>query len=55
MEASGLHAVEQYARAPDVGRPLQLENVSAPIRRLFEITGAIQNPDIELRVGTDGG
>jgi anti-anti-sigma factor len=52
MDASGLHALERYAqRTPEGTGPLVLENVPRQIRRLFEITGADRNPDIELRTG----
>jgi anti-anti-sigma factor len=54
MDASGLHAFEQYAGALNGSRPLVLANVSPQIRRLFEITGAEHDPDIELRSGGDG-
>jgi anti-anti-sigma factor len=49
MDASGLHALEQYAGTLNGSRPLVLANVSPQIRRLFEITGAEHDPDIELR------
>jgi anti-anti-sigma factor len=56
MDASGLHALEQYAQETRNGAgPLVLENVPAHVRRLFEITGADANPDIELRSGSVGG
>ncbi len=55
MDASGLHALEEYAGARDEATPLVLENVSEPIRRLFQITGASLDPDIELRSGTAHG
>ena len=55
MDVSGLHAFEQYARTLDGSGPLVLENVSPHIRRLFEITGADQNPGIEVRSDTDRG
>jgi anti-anti-sigma factor len=48
MDSSGLHAFEQYARRLET-RPLVLLNASEPVRRLFELTGAYLNPDIELR------
>ena len=48
MDSSGLHAFEQYARRLEP-RPLVLQNPSPQIRRLFELTGADLNPDIELR------
>jgi anti-anti-sigma factor len=48
MDASGLHALELYAQSLDGGRPLVLENVPARILRLFALTGAGDNPDIEL-------
>jgi anti-anti-sigma factor len=54
MDASGLHALEQYAGALNGSAPLVLEHVSQPIRRLFEITGAEHDPDIQLRSGGDG-
>ena len=53
MDASGLHALEQYAGALNGSAPLVLENVPQPIRRLFEITGAAHDPDIVMR-GGDG-
>jgi anti-anti-sigma factor len=52
VDSSGLHAFERYARCLDTP-PLVLLNPSAPVRRLFELTGAYLNPDIELR--NDGG
>lgn len=56
MDASGLHALEQYAeRTRNGAGPLVLENVPGQVRRLFEITGADGNPDIELRNGGVGG
>jgi len=51
MDASGLHALEHYAGTLNGSAPLVLENASAPIRRLFEITGANLDPDLELRSG----
>ena len=48
MDSSGLHAFEQYARRLE-SPPLVLRNPSPQIRRLFELTGADLNPDIELR------
>jgi anti-anti-sigma factor len=48
MDLSGLHALEDHARTLE-SRPLVLRNVSAQVRRLFELTGADLNPDIELR------
>jgi anti-anti-sigma regulatory factor len=48
MDSSGLHAFEQYARRLE-SRPLVILNAPAPVRRLFELTGAHLNPDIELR------
>jgi anti-anti-sigma factor len=49
MDASGLHALEQYASSLNGDGPLLLENVPAQVRRLFRITGAELDPDIELR------
>jgi anti-anti-sigma factor len=51
MDASGLHALEQYAGTLNGSAPLVLENLSPPVRRLFEITGADHDPDLELRSG----
>lgn len=55
MDASGLHALEQHAGSLNGAAPLVLENVPAPIRRLFHLTGADLDPDIEIRSGTAGG
>jgi hypothetical protein len=49
MDASGLHALEEYAGSLNGTGPLELENVPAAVRRLFQITGADLDPDIELR------
>jgi anti-anti-sigma factor len=49
MDASGLHALEEYASAPGGAGPLVLVNAPAQTRRLLEITGAAVDPDIELR------
>jgi anti-anti-sigma factor len=53
MDSTGLHAFERHARRLEQPRPLVLLNASEPVRRLFELTGAYLNPDIELR--NDGG
>jgi anti-anti-sigma factor len=53
MDSSGLHAFERYARRGS--RPLVIENASAPVRRMFEITGAHLDPHIELRSDGDHG
>jgi anti-anti-sigma factor len=55
MDASGLHALEQHAGSLNGADPLVLENVPAAIRRLFHLTGADLDPDIEIRSGTAGG
>jgi anti-anti-sigma factor len=55
MDASGLHALEHYAATRSGAPPLVLDNVSAQIRRLFELTGAHLDPDIELREGNARG
>lgn len=49
IDASGLHAFEQYASSLNGAKPLVLENVPPRVRRLFQITGAELDPDIELR------
>ena len=54
IDASGLHALEQYAGTRNGSGPLVLENVSPMIRRLLRITGAEHDPDLELRDGGDG-
>lgn len=51
MDARGLHALEHYAGTMNGSAPLVLENVSARILRLFEITGANLDPDFEIRRG----
>ena len=51
MDASGLHALERYAGTLNGSAPLVLENVSPQIRRLFELTAADHDPDLELRSG----
>lgn len=51
MDARGLHALEQHAGRLNGSAPLVLENVSPPIRRLFELTGADRDPDLKLRSG----
>ena len=48
MDSSGLHAFEGYARSLE-SPPLVLQNAPAQVRRLFELTGAHLNPDIELQ------
>jgi anti-anti-sigma regulatory factor len=48
MDSSGLHAFEGYAARLEP-RPLLLRNPTAPVRRLFELTGAYLNPAIELQ------
>ena len=53
MDVAGLHAFEHFARTRDGAGPVVLENVSAHIRRVFEISGADRNPDIELRMDGD--
>jgi anti-anti-sigma regulatory factor len=55
MDSTGLHAFELYARSLDGSGPLVLENASAHIRRVFEITGIDRNPNIELRSDDDHG
>jgi anti-anti-sigma factor len=54
MDASGLHAVERYASSLNGARPLVLENVPTHVRRLFQMTGADLDPDIQLRDGARG-
>jgi anti-anti-sigma factor len=54
MDASGLHAFEQYASSLNGAGPLVLENAPAHVRRLFHITGAELDPDIELRDAARG-
>lgn len=54
MDSSGLHAFERHARRL-ASPPLRLRNASAPVRRLFELTGAYLNPDIELLSDGDRG
>jgi anti-anti-sigma factor len=54
MDSSGLHAFEQHARRLD-SRPLVLRNPPAQVRRLFALTGAHSNPDLELRSEGDRG
>src|SRR5690349_6436817 len=51
MDVSGLRGIEGYASGLNGSRPLRLVNVPEHVRRVFEITGATANPDIEL--GTD--
>jgi anti-anti-sigma factor len=51
MDGHALHALERYARTRDGDGPLVLANASAQVRRLFELTGADRNPDIDLRSG----
>lgn len=55
MDASGLHALEQYAATLNGVGPLVLENVPPHVRRLFELTGANLDPRIDLRTGAAGG
>jgi anti-anti-sigma factor len=55
MDASGLHALEGYAGSLNGAAPLVLENVPPWIQRLFHITGAELDPDIEIRMGAAGG
>jgi anti-anti-sigma factor len=55
MDASGLHALEQYASSLNGAGPLVLEHVPAQVRRLFQITGAELDPDIELHSGAARG
>ena len=55
MDASGLHAFEQYAGTLNGVRPLVLENVPPQVRRVFQITGAELDPDIELHDGAARG
>lgn len=55
MDASGLHAFEQYAATLNGAGPLVLENVPAPVRRIFQITGAELDPDLELHDARDDG
>jgi anti-anti-sigma factor len=54
IDASGLHALEQYARSLNGSAPLRLDNVSAHVRRLFELTGMSTNPLIQVRGEADG-
>lgn len=54
MDASGLHTFEEYAGTLNGSAPLVLANAPANIRRVFALTGADQNPDIELRDGHHG-
>jgi anti-anti-sigma factor len=49
MDASGLHTLEEYAGSLHGAKPLVLENVSSAVLRLFQITGAALDPEIELR------
>ncbi len=51
MDGHALHAFERYARTRNGDGPLVLANASTQVRRLFELTGADRNPDIELRPG----
>jgi anti-anti-sigma factor len=55
MDGSGLHALEQHAATRNGAPPLVLENVSSQVRRLFELTGAHLDPDIEIRDGAARG
>jgi len=55
MDVCGLHAVQEYARTLDGSRSLVLENVSSQVRQLFEVTGADEDPGIELRSENDRG
>lgn len=50
MDSSGLHAFEQHARTLE-SRPLVLQNPSAEVRRLLDLTGAYLNPDFDVRTG----
>lgn len=54
IDASGLHALEQYAESLDGARPLVLEHASAHVRRLFDVTGMSEDSRIELRDAGDG-
>jgi anti-anti-sigma factor len=49
MDASGLHALEQYAASLNGAQPLVLLNVPPTTRRLFQITGAELDPHLDLR------
>lgn len=55
MDSTGLHTFELYARSLDGSGPLVLENASAHIRRVFEITGIDRNPNIAIRSDGDHG
>lgn len=48
LEHTRGHAIEGYAATLNGSRPLLLVNVSEPIRRVFELTGAAGNLNIEL-------
>jgi anti-anti-sigma factor len=49
IDASGLHVIEQHARALNGTAPLVLEHVPANVQRLLELTGMGDNPRIRVQ------
>jgi anti-anti-sigma factor len=55
IDSAGLHALVGYARGLNGVGPLVLKNMSAQVRRVFEILNLDPHPTLEVGGGTHGG
>ena len=54
IDSSGLHAIEEIARAQNGNGPLILTGTPATVARLLEITNLDRHPGFDIRVVTRG-
>ena len=54
IDSSGLHAIEEIARAQNGNGPLILTGTPATVARLLEITNLARHPGLEIRTDLRG-
>jgi anti-anti-sigma factor len=54
IDSSGLHAIEEIARAQNGNGPLILTGTPATVARLLEITNLARHPGLDIREGVRG-
>ena len=54
IDSSGLHAIEEIARAQNGNGPLILTGASPTLARLLAITDLARHPGLEIRGGESG-